>query len=79
MERDVYEKLKDWLNKSWAVMPASEDLMPLIRARFSTEEAEFLTGFPYRKTPTDELARMKGMDQKALEPILDDLASQGKI
>jgi formate hydrogenlyase subunit 6/NADH:ubiquinone oxidoreductase subunit I len=79
MERDVYEKLKDWLNKSWAVMPASEDLMPLIRVRFSTEEAEFLTGFPYRKTPTDELARMKGMDQKALEPILDDLASQGKI
>ena len=79
MERDVYDKLREWLDKSWAVMPESEDLMPLIRSRFTPEEAELLAGFPYRKTPIDELARIKGMEEKALKPILDGLASKGKI
>ena len=40
----VYDKFIEWLGRTWWGLPASDQLMPLIQARYSVKEAEFLTG-----------------------------------
>lgn len=47
LEQEIYEKLVDWLGKTWWGLPDSDQLMPIIRARYTLEEAEFLTGMRF--------------------------------
>ncbi|MGD9304405.1 MAG: hypothetical protein PVF79_09085 [Desulfobacterales bacterium] len=44
-EQDIYEKFIQWLGRTWWELPQSDQLMPMITARYSVEEAEFLTGY----------------------------------
>ena len=46
-EREIYRKFIDWLGQTWWGLPDSEQLLPLIKARYTQEEAQFLTGFPF--------------------------------
>ncbi len=78
-EKKVYADFMEWLSQSWYGLPESEELLPLIKARFSEEEASFLTGFPYRRTPIAELAELKKMEEKELTEKLDALALKGLL
>ena len=42
----IYQKIIEWLGKTWWELPESDHLMPLIQSRYTVEEAKFLTGFP---------------------------------
>ncbi len=75
----VYEELAAWLNKAWWGMPASEHLMPTLKAFYSPEEAEMLTGVPFRNTDLATLAEIKGMEPAALSRRLDALARRGAV
>ncbi len=43
----IYQKFISWLGKTWWGLPDSAHLLPLIQSRYSVEEAQFLTGFPF--------------------------------
>ena len=45
-EREIYHNFISWLGKTWWGLPESDQLVPLIQARYSVEEAAFLTGIP---------------------------------
>lgn len=76
---EIYEKFIEWLGKTWWGLPESDQLMPIIKARYTVEEAEFLTGMPFSGSTLEELAEAKKRDPKELGPWLDDLARKGII
>ena len=45
-ELEIYQNFILWLGKTWWGLPESDHLVPLIKARYSVEEAAFLTGIP---------------------------------
>ena len=78
-EQEIYEKFIEWLGKTWWELPESEHLMPLIQARYSIEDAKFLTGVPHSSKSPEELAQIKGMDPDEIGPLLDDLCKKGLL
>jgi len=47
-------------------LPASEHLLPSIKALFTPEEAALLIGFPFRPTELKKVAILKGVEPDAL-------------
>ena len=76
-EQKIYQNFISWLSKTWWGLPESERLMPLIKARYTVEEAEFLTGMPFSGNNLEEIAELKGRDPGELKPYLDGLAQKG--
>jgi ferredoxin len=76
-EQEIYQNFIFWLGKTWWGLPDSNQLMPLIKARYSVEEAAFLTGMPFSGNNLAELAELKGRDPVELKPYLDGLAKKG--
>jgi ferredoxin len=74
----IYHEFIEWFKRSWA-LPESDELLPLVKARFSREEAAFLTGLPHGLTRLDELAEARAADAAQLEQQLDALARQGVV
>ena len=75
----VYNQFIEWIGKSWWELPESEFLMPMIKATYTPEEADFLTGFPFRSVSLDDLVELKDMIREELEPLLLDLGRKGMI
>jgi len=78
-EQDIYDGFRQWLKQSWMIMPVNDELDTLLRTHYTPEEAEFLTGFPYRRTVVEDLVQLKNMEANKMLPILDKLARAGKI
>jgi ferredoxin len=78
-EQEIYQDFIAWLGKTWWGLPDSDQLMPLIKARYSAEEAAFLTGMPFSGNDLGELAELKGRDPAELKPYLDELAKKGVL
>ena len=76
---EIYRKFIDWLGRGWWKLPESKSLMPLIMARYTPEEASFLTGMPFTGKSVEELAALKGMEPVELLPRLKEMASQGLV
>jgi len=76
-DQEIYQKLIDWYNNAWWKLTESEHLMPMIKAYVSPEEAEFLTGFPFRSTSVENLAELKDMSVEDITPKLKKLAVRG--
>ena len=78
-EQEVYQKFINWLRKTWWGLPDSEQLLPLIKARYTVKEAKFLTGFPFSGRSLEELVTLKSMSPDQLGPYLDDLARRASV
>jgi len=75
----IYERFIDRLKQSWWGLPEAEELMPLIKATYTPEEASLLTGMPPSAVNVEELAEMKQMDTVELRVRLDALAEKGLV
>jgi len=75
----IYSRFIAWLDKGWWHLPASEHLLPSIKAFFTEEEAALLTGFPFKPTELKELAKVKGVEPDDLAAKLDALAKKGAV
>lgn len=73
VDETIYREFIDWFKMGWH-LPETEELVPLLKARFSTEEAAFFTGMPFGLTRLEAIAKAKGMDASELEAKLDALA-----
>jgi ferredoxin len=77
-EDAVYQAFIEWFRRGWP-LPESDELLPLVKARFSPEEAAFLTGMPHGLTSLEKLAEARDVDAGQLEKRLDALARQGVV
>jgi ferredoxin len=78
-EKEIYSRFIAWLDMGWWHLPASEHLLPSIKAFFTPEEAVLLTGFPFKPTELKELASLKGLEPDDLVAKLDSLARKGAV
>lgn len=78
-DKKTYEQFVDWLGGTWWELPESDELMPLIMAHFTPEEAAFLTGIPFSSKSLEDLAELKGMATAELGPRLDAMARKGMV
>ena len=76
-EAAVYQKFIEWLGKTWWGLPESDQLLPMIKARYTREDAEFLTGFPFSGRSLEALSELKSMPMAQLASYLDNLAKKG--
>lgn len=76
---DVYEKLMAWLRQADRGLTDSEDMIALIEARYTPEDAALLTDIPFGFNTIDDLAEIKQMPVEELQPRLDALARKGII
>ena len=78
-EKEIYSRFIAWLDMGWWHLPASEHLLPSIKAFFTPEEAVLLIGFPFKPTELKELAILKGREPDDLAAKLDALARKGAV
>ena len=78
-EKEAYDSLVNWLDKSWWKFSESDVLMPIITSHFTPEEAALLTGIPFSSKSLEELAQIKGMTPAELGPELDAAAKKGMV
>ena len=57
-EEGVYSAFVDWCRNAGLHLPNTAALLPAIKARYSLEDAAFLTGFTLASTVLAELAKM---------------------
>ena len=78
-DRAIYGNFISWLEQSWYGAPASEALLPYLAARYTTEEAAFLTGMPFAPKTLAELSESTKTKIDILRPKLDALAFKGLV
>jgi len=78
-EDEVYGKFMAWLKTAPMSFPDSDDMTALIRARYTPEDADLLTDFPFDPRPIEEIAAIKKMKAEDLRPRLDALARKGVV
>ncbi len=79
MFEDAHEKLIAWLRECGAYVPESPELMPLMKASYTPEEARLLTGMPLSPVDLEGIAALKQVDARDIAPALDDLARRGLV
>ncbi len=79
LEKDMYQGFIAWLSQTgWGLPPAAE-LVPLIKTRYTLEEASLLTGLSFSEKNLEELAALKGMDPAVLDLQLERMAKKGLV
>lgn len=80
MKEDIiYDNFIKWLGKTWWELPESEHLRPMIKANYTPQEAEFLTGFPLSAKPLEDVAALKGLSPEEMEERLKPLTRKGMV
>jgi len=76
-EKRNYLQFIEWQRKSWYGVPGGEQLLPVIAAKYTPDEAAFLTGIPFSPKNLHVLAELKRMDPAPLASRLDELTRKG--
>ncbi len=71
----LIEKQRAWVYG----LPESEYLLPLMKLRMSSSEADFLHKIPHLPSTLDQLQKITGIEADALRSNLDDMAAKGLI
>ncbi len=79
MTDNIHKDLINWLDQSWFGMPDSQYLMDAVKAVYTKEEAILLTGFPYKGSNIEDLAKLKQTTVDDLLPLLDAMAQKGLV
>lgn len=78
-QMEIYRRLFQHINKSWYMVPESDDMLRMVMYRFTPQEAEFLIGFPLTAKSLDDIAAIKGMEREQLAVRLDELSQRGLL
>ncbi|MBT7052315.1 MAG: hypothetical protein HN978_21985, partial [Desulfobacula sp.] len=78
-DQEIYQKFIEYMNHPVWEFTESQHKMPMITSLITPEEAEFLTGFPMKKTSLEEIAELKDMDLEELAPKIKALCRKGLI
>ncbi len=75
----IFEQFVEWQRQTGIEFPETENLMPMLKAYITPEEAKFLTGLPFKLNTLEQLAEIKNTDPAELEPKLKELSEKGLI
>jgi formate hydrogenlyase subunit 6/NADH:ubiquinone oxidoreductase subunit I len=78
-EEATYMAFVEWFRNAGLHLPETAAMLPAIKARYTPEDADFLTGFPLSPTVLADLARMKGMQPDECQTRADGLAREGVL
>ncbi|MFC1861141.1 4Fe-4S binding protein [Chloroflexota bacterium] len=78
-EQETYLSLINWLRQNWLGLPEAYELMPLMKAAYTPEEASLLVGIPFSERYLEELAGLKQTAPDELRGKLDVLAKKGAL
>jgi NAD-dependent dihydropyrimidine dehydrogenase PreA subunit len=78
-EEQIYEQLRDWLKKTWNALPETDELLPLIKATYTPEEAAIAIDMPFSGRNLEDLAEMKQTSPEDLRQRLDEMAVKGLV
>ena len=78
-ENDIYKTFAEWMKTSWFGVPESPYSMTAIMARYTPEDAAFLTGIPFQSTPLPALAAQKQIPEAEIKEKLDEMARRGLV
>ncbi|MBW1800655.1 MAG: 4Fe-4S binding protein [Deltaproteobacteria bacterium] len=78
-EKNAYSRFIQHLGSRILGLPDSEDLVRLVEATLTPEEAEFLSDFPFQPHTIEQLAEKCNQSVDELQPRLDSLAERGII
>ena len=76
---DSYQKLIDHLGEWLFGIPESEYLLPLLKLRFTPEEAELLSQIPYLPHTAEQLSKKLNVPVAELKVKLEDFAKRGIV
>ncbi|MEM2983355.1 MAG: hypothetical protein QXH17_09370 [Candidatus Bathyarchaeia archaeon] len=78
-EKERYKRFIEHM-RSWVIgLPDSDILLPLIELRYSPEEAEFLSDFPFLPHTVEQLLEKLGIPADELVATLDPMAKKGSF
>ena len=63
----------------WNTLPEAEELLPLIMASYTPEEAFLLTEMPFKGVNPEDLVEMKPMDPEEMRKRMDPMAKKGQV
>jgi len=72
---DLLNHMRNWLFN----LPDSDLLLPMLRLRFSPDEARFLARFPHRLSTIEELSRRLSMPADQLRDLMEPIIHKGLI
>lgn len=78
---EIYQGFIDWLRQIGRGhgLPEADEVMPLIQAACTPDEASLLTGIPFSGKYLEELSKMKQTAPDQLTPQLDAMARKGLL
>ncbi len=78
-DEKIFRNFIEWLNRTWYKVPDADELLPLLKARYTRSEAGLLTGMPFSGRSLAQLAEIKQMEPAKLKRKLDSLAKKGIV
>ena len=79
MPDEVYEKLRSLLDRYPTGCPPSPDIIEILRALFTEEEAGVALGLGFRPFPVEDIARRAGVEPEEAARHLESLADKGVV
>lgn len=76
---EIYARFIDWMRKTWCDLPDTPELLPLIQARYSTEDARLLTGMPFQPKSLEDLSSILHVEPGELIQRLETMAKKGLV
>ena len=80
-DEEIYRRLIDWLKQAPGLLELVEtdNLLQLVKAAYTPEEASFLIELPFQGKYLEELAEMKQIPSSELRVKLDEMAQKGQV
>ncbi|SMF32495.1 ATP-binding protein [Desulfovibrio gilichinskyi] len=77
--KDIYRQLGQKVDNTTVRMPWSESLHVLLKSLYSPAQADIIVRMPYRPSSLSRIVKLTGIDQKKLQPMLEDMCCKGLI
>lgn len=83
-EKDIYEKLAAHLSKLPMGLPASEELIEILKESFTPREAEVATALPNNVVPLgfveiSKIPKVAGLSKEEMVEVLENLSQRGLV
>ncbi|SDK48988.1 4Fe-4S dicluster domain-containing protein [Maridesulfovibrio ferrireducens] len=77
--KDIYRQLGQKVDNTTVRMPWSEPLHELLKSLYSLAEADLIVRMPYRPSSLQRISKITGINQKQLQPMLEDMCFKGLV
>lgn len=77
--KDIYRRLGEKVDNTTVRMPWSDALHKMLKALYTPAEADLIVRMPYRPSSVERIAKLTGMHEKALKPMLESMCFKGLV